>query len=60
MQPPQGGMPVMHMRAITKKNVAPAFNIEIILDIILQALDVIQAIERVFGLDISDKVGTTS
>jgi len=53
-------MPNMHMRAISRKNVAPAFNIEIILDIILQALDVIQAIERVFGLDISDKVGTTS
>lgn len=50
----------MHVRAISKVSAAPAFNIEVILDIILQALNVVQAIERVFGIDVSDKLGTTT
>ena len=50
----------MHLRAITKTKVASASSIEVILDILLQAINVVSALERLLGFDISEKVNPNS
>ncbi|MBI4557948.1 MAG: hypothetical protein HY706_10230 [Candidatus Hydrogenedentes bacterium] len=39
----------MHIRAVTRSKPAPAFNVEMILDIILQFINVLEAIDRALG-----------
>ncbi len=45
----------MHIRKVSKVRPVAAYNIEAILDIILQFINVIEAIERVLGLDLTNK-----
>ena len=54
------GEHTMHLRAITKTKVASASSIEVILDILLQAINVVSALERLLGFDISEKVNPNS
>lgn len=50
----------MHIRTISQVKAAPAFNVEIVLDIVLQFITVLRSLEQLLGIDISDKIGTTS
>lgn len=45
----------MHIRALTQKKPEQAFNIELILDIVLQLLSALEALERFLGVDFIDK-----
>lgn len=46
----------MHIKTITKQAPAAAVNVQILLDIVLQAINVLEAIERFFGIDIGGSV----
>lgn len=45
----------MHIKTLTKVAPEKAFNIELILDLFLQAINLIEALERLLGIDISAK-----
>jgi len=45
----------MHVRSLTRKRPVQAYNIEAILDIILQFINVLEAVERFLGVDLLDK-----
>jgi len=45
----------MHIRSVSRKAPAPAFNIQIILDIVLQFINTLEAIERFIGIDLVDR-----
>lgn len=45
----------MHIRRVSRVRPMAAYNIEAILDIILQFINVIEAIERLLGVDVTNK-----
>lgn len=45
----------MHIRRVSRVRPMAAYNIEAILDIILQFINVIEAIERLLGVDLTNK-----
>ena len=47
----------MHLRCITKVEVAPAQSVEAILDIINQVISTLVSIELLFGIDFSELSG---
>ena len=47
----------MHVRSVSKIRPVEAQNIEAILDIILQIINVVEALQRVFGFDIGQIIG---
>ena len=48
----------MHIKAITKQSPAKAVNVQIFLDIVLQIINVLEAIERFFDIDIGGMIGS--
>lgn len=46
----------MHIRSVSRVRPQMAFNIEQILDIVLQFINVIEAIERITGFDLEERI----
>lgn len=46
----------MHIRSLTKVQPVAAYNLESILDIILQVIDVVERLEQFLGVDFLDKL----
>lgn len=46
----------MHVRSISRQAPAQAVNIQIFLDIILQAINVLEAVERFLGIRFVDSI----
>lgn len=44
----------MHIRPLTTRKVSKAYNIELILDVVLQFIQTLEAVERFLGVDLID------